>query len=72
VKDEDYLPLTYEQISQALARSSNTSAPNLDQILYSVWKSLHHMKPSLLSSLLNPLLVQVFHPPHSRKPWASS
>jgi len=32
-----------------------------------VWKSVHRLKPSLLPSLLDPLLAHVFHPPALKK-----
>jgi len=32
-----------------------------------VWKSVHRLKPSLLSSLLDPLLAHGFHPPSLKK-----
>jgi len=64
---EDYTPLTSEEISRALSESSNTSAPGPDHIPYSVWKSVHRLKPSLLSSLLDPLLAHGFHPPSLKK-----
>jgi len=54
-------------VSSALAHSSNTSAPGPDHIPYSVWKSLHPMRPSLLPSLLDPLLAHGFHPPSLKK-----
>ena len=63
---EYYTPLTSEEISRALSKSLNTSTPGPDHIPYSVWKSMHCIKPSLLPSLLDPLLAQGFHPP-SRK-----
>jgi len=59
---EDYTPLTSEEISRALSKSSNTSAPGPDHIPYSVWKSVHRIKPFLLPSLLDPLLANGFHP----------
>jgi len=64
---EDYTPLTSEEISRALSKSSNTSAPGPDHIPYSVWKSVHRIKPSLLPSLLDPLLAHGFHPPSLKK-----
>jgi len=60
---EDYTPLTSEEISRALSKSLNTSAAGPDHNPYSVWKSLHGIKPSLLPSLLDPLLAHHFHPP---------
>jgi len=64
---EDYTPLTSEEISRVLSKSSNTSAPGPDHIPYSVWKSVHRIKPSLLPSLLDPLLAHGFHPPSLKK-----
>jgi len=63
----DYIPLTSEEISRALSKSSITSAPGSDHIPYSVWKSVHRLKPSLLPSLLDPLLAHGFHPPSLKK-----
>ena len=59
----DYTPLTSEERSRALSKSSNTSVPGPDHIPYSVWQSVHRLKPSLLPSLLDPLLAHGFHPP---------
>ena len=64
---EDYTPLTSAEGSRALSKSSNTSAPGPDHIPYSVWKSVHRIKPSLLPSLLDPLLAHGFHPPSLKK-----
>jgi len=64
---EDSTPLTSEEISRALSKSSNTSAPGPDHIPYSVWKSIHRIKSSLLPSLLDPLLAHGFHSPSLKK-----
>jgi len=64
---EDYTPLTSEEISRALSKSSNTSAPGPNHIPYAVWKAIHRIKSSLLPSLLDPLLAQGFHPPSLKK-----
>jgi len=64
---EDYTPLTSEEISRALSKSSNTSAPSPDHIPYSVWKSVHHIKPALLPSLFDPRLAHGFHLPSLKK-----
>ena len=50
-------------MTRALSKSSNTSAPGPDHIPYSVRKSVHRLKPSLLPSLLDPLLAHGFHRP---------
>jgi len=66
-RHEDYTPLTSEEISRALSKSSNTSAPGPNHIPYSVWKSVHRIKLSILPSLLDPLLAHGFHPPSITK-----
>ena len=66
-RHEDYSPGTPEEISSALACFLNSSAPGLNHIPYSVWKSLHHIRPTLLLSLLNPLLAHSFHAPSLQK-----
>jgi len=66
-RHEDNTPLTSEEISRALSKSSNSTAPGPDHILYSVWKSVHRLKPSRLPSLLDPLLAHGFHPPCLKK-----
>jgi len=67
MRHEDYTPLTSEEVSRALSKSSNTSPPTPDHIRYSVWKSVHRLIPSLLPSLLDPLLTYGFHPPSLKK-----
>jgi len=64
---EHYAPLPSEETSRALSKSSNTSAPGPDHIPFSVWKSVHRIKPALLPSLLDPLLAHGFHPPSLQK-----
>jgi len=64
---EDYTPITSAEISRAVSKSLNTPAPCPDHIPYSVLKSLHRIKPSLLPSLLDPLLAHGFHPPSPKK-----
>ena len=64
---EDYTPLTSEEISRALSKTSHTCAPGPDYIPYFVWKSVHRIKSSVLPSLLDPLLAHGFHPPSRKK-----
>ena len=68
-RHQDYTPRTSEEISRALAKSSNTSAPDPDphHIPYSVWKTVHRLKPSLVPSLMDTLLAHGFHPPSLKK-----
>ena len=64
---ENHTPLTSEEIYGALSKLSNTCAPGCDHIPYSVWKFVHHLKPSLLPSLLDPLLAHRLHPASLKK-----
>ena len=56
-------PLTKEEIAQALANSSPSSAPGPDEIPYSVWKAVNRYNPDILYSLLAPLVAFGYHPP---------
>ena len=55
-------PLTVEEITTALAKSSPTSAPGPDGVPYSVWKKVHVVNPNLLLDLLAPLVAFGYHP----------
>jgi len=63
----DYFPLSQEEITLALSKSSNTSAPGPDTISYDVWKQVHRSCPSLLTELLSPLLRYGHHPASLKK-----
>ena len=67
LRHEDYSSLPQGEVFRTLAPSSNLSSPCPDHIPYSVWKSLHRITPSLLPSLLDPLLAHGFHPPSPKK-----
>jgi len=67
MRHSDYTPLTSEEISRALSKSSNPCAPCPDHLPYSVSKSLYRIKPSHLPSPLDPLLAHEFHPPSLKK-----
>jgi len=63
----DYFPLSKEEITLALSKSSNTSAPGPDSIPYVVWKQVHCSCPALLTSLLSPVLQYGHHPSSLKK-----
>ena len=54
--------LSPEEVSAALASCSPSSAPGPDTIPYSVWKAVRRITPSVLTSLLAPLLCFGHHP----------
>ena len=56
-----YFPLSQEEVTLALSKSSNTSAPGPDMISYDVWKQVHRSCSSLLTELLSPLLRYGHH-----------
>ena len=55
-------PLTKEEITAALAKSSPSSAPGPDGVPYSVWKKVNTINPNLLLDLLAPLVTFGYHP----------
>ena len=57
-----YFPLSQEEITLALSKSSNASTPGPDTISYEVWKRVHRSCPALLTKLLSPLLHYGYHP----------
>ena len=60
------MELAPEEVSTALASCSPSSAPGPNTISYSVWKAVHRIAPSVLTSLLAPLL-RLGHYPSSLK-----
>jgi len=50
------------EVSSALPKSSNTSAPGTSGIPYSIWKWVHKANERLLLSLFTPLLTHGYHP----------
>ena len=54
----DYFPVSQEEIS---------AAPGPDNIFYDVWKRVHKSCPSLLMSLIGPLLQYGHHPSSLKK-----
>jgi len=55
-------PLTTEEIAAALSKCSPTSAPGPDGIPYSTWNQVNKINPSILLSLLAPLVLFGYHP----------
>ena len=56
-------PLTKEEIAQALAESSPSSAPGPDEGPYWVWKAVNRYNTGILHSLIAPLVAFGYHPP---------
>lgn len=54
--------MTADEVSHALAKSSDKSTPGPDQIPYSTWKKIHGINPELLPSLFTPLIAFGVHP----------
>jgi len=50
------------EVSSALRKSSNTSAPGPSGIPYSIWKPVHEANERLLPTLFTPLLTHGYHP----------
>ena len=60
--DQGYRPIEASEVSAALSKCFNKSAPGPDQIPYGVWKNLHRASSSLIPTLLDPLLWWGVHP----------
>jgi len=54
-------PVSQVEVSSALQKSSNTSAPGPSDIPYSIWKQVHKAKERRLPSLFTPLLTHGYH-----------
>ena len=63
----DYFPVSQEEISAALAKSSSSAAAGPDTISYGVWKKVHKSCPALLTNLISPLLQYGHHPTSLKK-----
>jgi len=59
---KDVPPVLPAEVSSALQKSSNTSAPGPSVIPYSIWKQVHKANKRLLLSLCTPLLTHGYHP----------
>jgi len=55
-------PVLPVEVSSALRKSSNTSAPGPSGIPYSLWKQVHKANEWLLPSLFTPLHTYGYHP----------
>ena len=58
----DVPAITCKEVTRVLSRSSLFSAPGPDTIPYSVWKTIHHEVPSLLTALHSPLVAREYQP----------
>ena len=59
---KDVPPVTSDEVTRVLSRSSPSSAPGPDTIPYAVWKEIHSEILSLLPALLSPLVERGYHP----------
>jgi len=50
------------EISEALQKYSNNSAPGPDQVPYGVWKGIYNVNRYVISKLINHLLSWSIHP----------
>jgi len=53
--------LTKEEIAYALSKSSPSSAPGPDSILYAIWKKVSHLNSGILLDLLSLLVYFGYH-----------
>ena len=58
---KDVPPVLPPEVSSALRKSSNTSAPGPSGISYSIWKQVHKANELLLPSLFTPLITHGHH-----------
>ena len=65
--DPGYTSVDPSEVSAALSKCSNKSAPSLDHIPYRVWKNVHRASGSLIPALLDPLLRWGVHPAMLKK-----
>jgi len=54
-------PLTTDKIAAALSKCSPPSAPSPDGIPYSTWKQVNKINPSILLTILTPLVLLGYH-----------
>ena len=55
--------VTMEEVSGALEKCSNKSAPGPDQVPYGVWKNIHRLNGEIIPLLAGDLLRWGIHPP---------
>ena len=63
VEREDTKLVDTMEVTMALRKCSNTSAPGPDQVPYGVWKGIHRTEPEVIPTLLNDLFRWSIHPP---------
>ena len=64
---KDVPPVSPSEVSSALEKPSNMSAPGPSGIPYSIWKQVHKANERLLPSLFTPLLTHGYHPQDMKK-----
>jgi len=62
-KNPSATPLSKDQITHTLSKSSPSSALGPDGVPYSVWKRVNLIHPSIILDLLSPLVAFGYHPP---------
>ena len=55
LQDSDLQVVVTIEVTMALRKCSNTSAPGPDQVPYGVWKGIHRTDPEVIPTLLNDL-----------------
>jgi len=60
-------PLTEEEVRLTFSKSSPSSAPGPDGVLYSVWKRLNYINSGIILELLSLLVAFGYHPPSLKK-----
>jgi len=60
--DQKAHAMTNEEITIPFSKWSPTSAPGPERILYSTWKRVNQINPSVLLQILSPLVSVEYHP----------
>jgi len=62
-KLEEDSRVTPGEVSEALKKCSNRSAPGPDQVPYGVWKNIHRIEEGIIPKLVEDMLEWGIHPP---------